>query len=730
MNSTFDFLREFEILYSKAILFEKDVKNELEISLVSAKNFLNEIIKFLLVNNELEEYLEYPNDEQLKMLEESGILKENIARNIDIFNTIISSCENSNKIEIESIEKMHKILYLLSIKLKEDYSSEDFNSQIYSEKPISDFYGEINSDLPLIGVSSYEESKLYGSYLLYQVVKLSDFSKEVIQNSSNLSKFKEYLHVKRNIQEELQIKIQELENSYKSQLILLCGSVGDGKSHLLAYMNEKYPNTMNKYIIHNDATESFDPHKSAIDTLKNLLMPFSDENINKSTEKMIVAINLGVLNNFLENDFVKEKYKKLNIFIKEAKVFDENTLSRNISKGSFHLISFSDYQMFELIKEGVDSNYINNIFNKIVFKSEKNPFYNAYLKDLRDGNNNIVTYNYEFFQNEQIRKFIVDILIRTILEYKLIISTRALFNFIFDILVPSNIEEKIDLKSVIDITENFLPNLLFESKDKSKLLKIINKYDPINIRTSKIDEMLIDLINSKDIKIFFETNFEDGFIDRWIDDLESIGPFYNLTQESKMLFNKTLIRLVRVNSSKSKTDEDLIYRKYVKCLYYYNSGDSKELKELYGDVKRGLFAWRGGPTQNGNCLYLNNSLDDIRVAQNLTIRPNIDNLNIREEFRKDRFKNSITIAFEEMKSKKIIPLEIDYSLYLILIRVLRGRRPSKKDKEEAVKFIEFLDKLIKLSSIENEIYICDLKEKLIFKLELDEVFGNFVFGRV
>ena len=38
-----------------------------------------------------------------------------------------------------------------------------------------------------------------------------------------------------------------------------------------------------------------------------MLNGFSDENIEKTNEKLILAINLGVLNNFLQADGIKKR---------------------------------------------------------------------------------------------------------------------------------------------------------------------------------------------------------------------------------------------------------------------------------------------------------------------------------------------------------------------------------------------------------------------------------------
>ena len=50
---------------------------------------------------------------------------------------------------------------------------------------------------------------------------------------------RDYMHVERTIQLELEKLLIDVKKDGKPSLILLCGSVGDGKSHLLAFMKEK-----------------------------------------------------------------------------------------------------------------------------------------------------------------------------------------------------------------------------------------------------------------------------------------------------------------------------------------------------------------------------------------------------------------------------------------------------------------------------------------------------------
>jgi len=98
------------------------------------------------------------------------------------------------------------------------------------------------------------------SYLIRELNRLRTSSKEAVENANQFSFFKDYLHVGRPIISDLEKILIENKNKEQGNLILLCGSVGDGKSHILAYLNKKSPELLRDYEIYNDATESFSPN--------------------------------------------------------------------------------------------------------------------------------------------------------------------------------------------------------------------------------------------------------------------------------------------------------------------------------------------------------------------------------------------------------------------------------------------------------------------------------------
>src|SRR5690554_6790193 len=141
--------------------------------------------------------------------------------------------------------------------------------------------------------------------LVNELQKLKESSKHAVAQGSSYSlvEFTEYLHVKREVERKLREQIIICAKEPKAKLLLICGNVGDGKSHILSFLNKELQNELNEFTIHNDATEAHNPNESSNDTLHKLLKGFRDKNISNTTDKIILAINLGTLSKFLEEHY-------------------------------------------------------------------------------------------------------------------------------------------------------------------------------------------------------------------------------------------------------------------------------------------------------------------------------------------------------------------------------------------------------------------------------------------
>lgn len=564
----------------------------------------------------------------------------------------------------------------------------------------------------------------YTSQLYYQLTKLRESSQEAVESAGSFSAFKRYLHVEREIQRRFEMALEEAGEASHSKLILLCGSVGDGKSHLLAYINKNKNDLVKPFRIHNDATESSHPHKNAIETLEEWLQNFSDQELDQSGDKLILAINLGVLNNFLESHRESGKFGALERFVHQSGVFDQNKVSGSCLSKHFHLISFTDYHPYELTKEGPRSPFIEGILKKITEPSDHNPFHKAYQIDLQKGHRTIVHQNYELLKREEVQTRIVQLLIETIIKEKLAISARSLFNFIAELLIPDGYTEEGQLQwSPVEQVENLLPNLLFNRKERSPMLAALYHQDPVHRRVRAIDDLLVQFHTAVDPeKVFREYMDQDLY--RWLGSFDS--NMDEMTDTSKRLLSQTLIRLAFLTSDEfEKQVRDPVYEEYIKDLYAFNTKDTNGIRKLYQQLPEAVFRWNGSPKKN--YIFFGSMDEKYKVAQYLELKPDINHLHERSDSILVNFKQTISLAFHDGNKENIVFLELDFPLYKLVKNVLNGYCPNKKDRENGIRLVEFIDKILRFGKQKEELLLCVPEERKMFRLTQN--FGQFSLER-
>lgn len=78
--------------------------------------------------------------------------------------------------------------------------------------------------------------------LVDELNRLRKSSRDSIDGIGDFGDFKKYMHILRNVEEELIEILHKIEVSGRKSLVLLCGSAGDGKSHLLGSISRKIEN--------------------------------------------------------------------------------------------------------------------------------------------------------------------------------------------------------------------------------------------------------------------------------------------------------------------------------------------------------------------------------------------------------------------------------------------------------------------------------------------------------
>lgn len=676
----------------------------------------SEIDQPIDIVNDLSENSSHNIGDTINDSNEEFITMEDIGSNYEVSTTK----DNEGSINLDDVGQIKKTEDILDEKPTE--------LNMGNENSIDNINFEFNLD-------NYPFQKYEGSYLLNELTKLKNSSREAVESDDDLSTFKMYLHVNRSIQDEFMDEVIKYADSPSNHIIMLCGNVGDGKSHLLAYLKTVMPEVYEKFTIHNDATESHNPNETAIDTLARVLKPFNDLNINNSDEKIILAINLGVLNNFLESDYCNNEFTILKKLIDDANLFDTKVLTKNQSNDKVSFITFSDYNLFELNddkKSGyVSSNYLSSLFNKITIKTDLNPFYVSYRKDKENNFDDPIIYNYEFFSDEDNQKLIIEYLIRIFLKYKKIVSTRDLLNFIYEIIVPPHSLE--DNKDFNDL----LPNLLFNNPDRSSLLKLFNELDPTTQRNEEIDRFIIDFHYENKFYNILEKYFvmdDIEFLKPYFDDIDNIINEGNYKKLYAFELSSYLIRLSLFYGVSSLKDsfEDDVYLQFLKYLYYYNTSNYKGFKSLYNEVRNSIFKWSESSKKNYVCVE---ELNDFKIFKKVNLYPakkiKQSHLGDFEDVELgNRFKNEITLYFKLDKTNNYkIPIDIDFQLYEYITKLNNGFKPNVKDIEKLTVFDQFV-KLIIDKQESNNLLITHLETGKEFSFVYDEDFETFEFNGV
>ena len=535
--------------------------------------------------------------------------------------------------------------------------------------------------------------------------ELSNLSCGAVANIDKFSELNKYLHVLRTPEEVLRDLLLRIEKVSQKRLVLVCGSAGDGKSHLLSYLRNE-ARLLDDYMVYSDATESDAPNKTAISTLAKRIEAFNDENIdNGGTEKVIIAINLGMLNNFIDSE-EGESFTKLRQYVINNNIFSVDKALPFDPNSNFYHVDFSDYQLYTLTNSGVRSDYLTQLFRKIFAKTSDNPFYNAYC-----GNSNCdlhtrcpIRNNFEFLTNEKIQDFLVQKIIETSIKHKLVITSRDVLNFIYDAVVPHEFDEKAFWKSFnypSKFLENYIkyttPMLVFDNKGTSSLLDHMAELKVDNGNAEKRDSELLDFYASDEIASSIATKLDDSCYKQVIVgcDLPSIDGEREL---KKYLYKFIMYQREMVDDS---IEKDSVYASFVKDLYSVYSGKSKELRGLYESVTRSIYSWDGLFGEKLICL--DDSNDKYSIVENLSISPWLIKTDPEEEVL--RFLPTIAIRYRDSKEENDVTIYLDYALYRLIQSMKDGYRPSSQDCNIHADFVSKIKALIDLGEKRKRVFI-------------------------
>ena len=540
-----------------------------------------------------------------------------------------------------------------------------------------------------------------------QLSRLRKLSVESVDNPDSFSDLNRYMHVTRVVETELKEILRKVHRNQHKTLVLLCGSAGDGKSHLLSYLkNEDEECLLEGIEIYNDATESAEPHLTAIDTLAERLKDFSDEHLdNGVAKKLILAINLGVLNNFIESE-KGQAFKKLKLYVEESEIFSSFTRKAEYKENSpFQHVSFSDFHLFTLKNGKIKTDYLNELFNKVFAQVEENPFYRCYSKNNQNCNHCSecpVRHNYELMFDSKIRESIINQLVEVSIKDKSVVTTREILNFIYDILVHSDFMQKDFFKQRVHVTqlikylEHTTPILAYEQADVSSLLNGIRKHDFLRYRTAKLDQFSLSYHTSNDISHIFNSSVKGTPFKKFKKLVDGVH-YSESNHEYKEKLYRFIIRLNDLKQERDSIDNSSDFKEFIKHLYYQNLGQSYNLDSLYEDTLAATKKWNGdfGDSHIG----LDDFNENYWVAEEIGLSPlypdEVENVDDEELM---RFEPTLKVAFynEYDSTAEPVELTIDFCLFKLIKSMNRGYCPTIEDKNSHANFVSFVHQVVEL----------------------------------
>jgi DNA phosphorothioation-dependent restriction protein DptF len=538
---------------------------------------------------------------------------------------------------------------------------------------------------------------------------LSQHSVDSVQNGNAFSDFDAYMHVDRPIEEKVLEKMDEIDRQ-GGGIILLVGSAGDGKSHLISRIKQcsEWPENC----FYNDATASSSPRLTAIDTLKHALAAFKDNNLHITSKKLVLAINLGKLNAFIEDEEVKLEYSE--IVNSTFPIFDDDDSTPPIDTDRIKVIMFSDEQTFEFnIADDSDypvsSHFLSAILNKIANPSDDNPFYSAYKEDMAEGVDmkNPLLLNYQLLSIKEVRKTICMTVIEAIVQYNLIITPREFLDFVNAIMVYPYLNHYKEAQNFYDA---LLPTLLY-SDGPNRIQHAISRLDPLKHSSTDHDKDLSVLFTSYSIP----TNYFAGSAVSLPNELISrTNKFYSNNGKDIERTTKFVFRLKHLLNYHS---ESHIYISYLALLRGVFKEDPIKQQEIYSMVSKGITRHYGSYYSKSNMIPLNIQGGEYRMYAYLKLMPQrIKPLYHGPSQFQLRFDLTWNFTDEDIK------LRMDYRLYSYLYDLDQGKLALSYENEKDLTFSQFVRQLINK---------CDARQELtIVKSDTSEMhlsetpFGN------
>ena len=481
-------------------------------------------------------------------------------------------------------------------------------------------------------------------------------------DNSELDALKKCIYVETDVEIYFRTSLDELR-AKGIGILFLCGSSGDGKSEILT----KYKKEYSQYIdFHLDATHSFDPKASAIQTLDKTF-----SHAKETGRPLVVGINIGMLGNY-ERDG-SDIHSSLKRDIKEFLAKNTNLQLKNTS-----FISFESFPKFEIDKEQVKAEFFSTLINRIVRDDQKNIFIGYYNEALHSGKDKRLVENFTILQDRHIQKEIINLLLSARIKKDQFITARMLLDFIYCILTGPEV----------------LFDNIFNGGD-NEILNAISDFDPSLIRNKFLDQFLLH-------------NDLDLLGDEYSVCIDEISKKYSIINKDFQTRGKSLIRMfyllrkVKLNSAYSNkfnesfTDEGMIlYRELWSAHKEYDGDKEKKrhLKRYYENTIKPairLYVNRNKPELPKTEYFLSSHGSNF-LSTEIDISIDFDELIKQKSKDISHFNLCLKIDGEQLK-----PIPVGVNLLTLMQNIVLGYRPNKHDKNSVVLLEDLASHIVSL----------------------------------
>ncbi len=542
--------------------------------------------------------------------------------------------------------------------------------------------------------------------------RLSQGSKQSVQSGHELDAFDKYMHVDRPIDKAVRDAMNKIQQE-GGGILFLVGSAGDGKSHMISTLKNEYTD----FEFRNDASESPWPNVESIDALKIFLENFKDTTLPTTSAKMLVAINMGKLSAFIDDETVKKEFTEI---VNCAKtLFDEDNLRHDETK-RVRIVSFANHQIFELfpeqkdVKYPIDSLFIKKVLDKITNSAYDNIFRTAFNNSRPIGTDFDPCYvNYQLLSIPAIQDAIVKIIIEAIIRFKLMLTPRELFDFIYRIVVPDSYATFNPSK---DFFKSLMPNILFGGGE-NKILKCLAMLDPLKYGSIDHNDYLSELFTSVTIPDEECFNHLKGKLyPRFFGILDE---YYKNNRNNVEDISKLLFRVKHLMDYHSESDE---YSSFLNILCGYYDNDEDRLFPLYETIQRSIPHFYGSYTDRPNVVPLDIQGREYKMFVSCdNLKPNPQDAVPFDTNNRNKFVVEINTHWKV--NTAVPPLKVEYQLYEYLCKIQQGKLAQTDDRNHNLTFSCFISNLVQQTDFKEKVLILTSDNQ---QLTLSRTFGKKV----